>query len=115
MEQFPPFPLDVIDTLLVLAGARSDVAGILFVLVNSSGLDSVPDMGEDEIYFKPDVDENDRDRVVAASSLVASAVPMIGSVVAEAIKHAIPNQRVDRMADMLKILDRLSQACRRTS
>ena len=62
-------------------------------------------MGEDKIDFRPDVDETDRDRVVSASVLVANAVPVIGSVVGEAIKHAIPNQRIDRMANMLKILD----------
>ena len=66
---------------------------------------SVPTMGEDEIDFRPDVNETDLDRVVSASALVASAFPMVGSVVAEAIKLAIPNQRLDRIAQMLTILD----------
>jgi hypothetical protein len=62
-------------------------------------------VGEDEIELKPDIDEDDVDRAVAASTLVLSAIPTIGPLVAEAVKHGIPNQRIDRIAHMLKILD----------
>jgi len=63
-------------------------------------------MGEDEIDFRPDVDETDLDRAVSASYLVLSAIPTIGPLIAEAVKQGIPNQRIDRIADMLKILER---------
>ncbi len=63
-------------------------------------------MCEDEIDLRPDVDETDLDRAVSASTLALSAIPAIGPLVAEAVKHAIPNQRIDRIAHMLKILDR---------
>ena len=59
---------------------------------------SVPVMSDDEIELRPDVDENDLDRAVMASTIVLSAIPTIGSTIAEAGKHAIPNQRIGRMA-----------------
>ena len=37
-------------------------------------------MSEDEIELRPDVDENDLDRVVMASTIVLSAIPTIGSI-----------------------------------
>jgi hypothetical protein len=42
---------------------------------------------------------------MAASTIVLSVIPTIGSILAEAVKHSITNQRVDRMAHMLKIVD----------
>ena len=63
-------------------------------------------MSEEGIDFKPDVDETDLDRAVSASTLTLSAIPTIGPLIAEAVKHGIPNQRIDRIADMLKIIDR---------
>jgi hypothetical protein len=62
-------------------------------------------MGEGEIDFRPDVDETDLDRAVSASHLVLSAIPTIGPLIGEAVKQGIPNQRIDRIADMLKLLD----------
>lgn len=67
---------------------------------------SVQVVGEGEIDLRPDVDETDLDRAVAASALALSAIPVIGSLIAQTVQHAIPNQRIDRIADMLKILDR---------
>jgi hypothetical protein len=66
---------------------------------------SVRAMSEDEIDFRPDVDETDLDRAVSASTLALSAIPTIGPLIAEAVKHSIPNQRIDRIARMLKFLD----------
>ena len=63
-------------------------------------------MGEDEIDFRPDVDETDLDQAVSASTLAISAIPTIGPLIAEAVRNGIPNQRTDRIAHMLKILDR---------
>lgn len=63
-------------------------------------------MSEEGIDFKPDVDETDLDRAVSASTLALHAIPTIGPLIAEAVKHGIPNQRIDRIADMLKFLDR---------
>src|SRR5215211_4266901 len=62
-------------------------------------------MGEAELELRPDLDENDVDRAVTASTIVLRVIPTIGSILAEAVRHSIPNQRVDRMAHMLKIVD----------
>jgi Spy/CpxP family protein refolding chaperone len=63
-------------------------------------------MSEDAINFRPDVDETDLDRAISASTLALSVIPTIGPLIAEAVKHGIPNQRIDRIARMLKFLDR---------
>lgn len=72
---------------------------------NIPGAGSVRGVDRDELDFRPDVDETDLDRAVSASTLAISAIPAIGPLIAEAVKHGIPNQRIDRIAGMLKILD----------
>jgi hypothetical protein len=62
-------------------------------------------VSEDELELEPDIDETDVDRAVAASTLVLSAIPTIVPLVAEAVKHGIPKQRIERIARMLKFLD----------
>jgi hypothetical protein len=62
-------------------------------------------VSEDELELEPDIDETDVDRAVAASTLVLSAIRTIVPLVAEAVKHGIPNQRIERIARMLKFLD----------
>jgi hypothetical protein len=62
-------------------------------------------MDEDKIDLKPDVNETDVDRAVVASHLILSAILTIGPLIGEAVKHAIPNQRIDHIARMLQILE----------
>jgi hypothetical protein len=61
-------------------------------------------VSEDELELEPDIDETDVDRAATASTLVLSAIPTIVPLVAEAVKHGIPKQRIERIARMLKFL-----------
>jgi len=62
-------------------------------------------MTEDTPEVRPDIEPNEIDTVVSAWSGVIGSVPGIGPVVAELVRYTIPNQRLDRMADFVRILD----------
>ena len=45
-----------------------------------------------------------QDRIVSAVSAMSSAIPMVGSIVAEVITQLIPNQRIERIEKYIKHL-----------
>ncbi len=51
------------------------------------------------------LDENGADALATFSKAILGSLPFAGSVFAEVIGTLIPNQRIDRMAEFLKILD----------
>lgn len=53
----------------------------------------------------PDIDENGADVLTVFSKAILGSLPFAGSVFAEITGTLIPNQRIDRMAEFLKILD----------
>lgn len=61
--------------------------------------------GEESMDERPDVEQNEVDLAVAAWSATLSVMPGIGPIVAELFRSIIPNQRHDRIADFLRILD----------
>ncbi len=54
---------------------------------------------------KPYIETNRTDIVASAAKGIAGACPIIGGLVTEAINQLIPNQKLDRVVDFLKILD----------
>ncbi len=54
---------------------------------------------------KPELDTDTTDLAAAAARGIAGACPVIGGLVAEAVNHVIPNQKLDRVADFLRYLD----------
>lgn len=51
------------------------------------------------------LDANQTDLVAAVTRGIAGTVPVIGGLIAEVINHLIPNQRIDRVVDWLRLLD----------
>lgn len=54
---------------------------------------------------QPDLETTRTDVAAAVARGVASAVPFIGGLIAEAVNHIIPNQKIDRCVEWLRILD----------
>lgn len=54
---------------------------------------------------KPELDDNRVDGVVSLAKGVVGAAPFVGSLVSEVIGYVIPNQRIDRIAEFVRLLD----------
>lgn len=54
---------------------------------------------------RPDIEQNEVDLAVSAWAVTLGYMPAIGPIVGELIRNLIPNQRHDRIADFLRILD----------
>ncbi|MGB3680934.1 MAG: hypothetical protein WA990_00450 [Rubrobacteraceae bacterium] len=54
---------------------------------------------------RPDIEQNEVDLAVSAWAVTLGYMPAIGPIVAELLRSVIPNQRHDRIADFLRILD----------
>jgi hypothetical protein len=54
---------------------------------------------------KPILETNRTDIIAALARGVASACPIIGGLIAEAVNQIIPNQKVERVIDYLRLLD----------
>ena len=54
---------------------------------------------------KPTLETNRTDIVAALARGVASACPIIGGLIAEAVNQIIPNQKLERVIDYLRLLD----------
>ena len=52
----------------------------------------------------PNIDNNYMDKLTSLSKGLVGAIPSAGSILAEIIENIIPNQRIDRIAEFLKIL-----------
>ena len=59
---------------------------------------------------RPDLEQNEVDLAVGAWAIAIGYMPAIGPIVAELFRNLIPNQRHDRIADFLRILDAKLQA-----
>jgi hypothetical protein len=53
-----------------------------------------------------DLESNSKDRLVSAAKGVVGACPFIGALAAEAIGSLIPNQRLDRVVEFLRQLEK---------
>lgn len=51
------------------------------------------------------LEENKTDKVVKGLKAISSLCPYAGGLFSEIITSVIPNQRIDRIAEFLKILD----------
>jgi hypothetical protein len=66
-------------------------------------------MSEEHGELQPNLDANEVDHFVAAVQASLGGVPGIGPIVAGLVTSVIPRQRLDRVADMVRILnDRVS-------
>ncbi len=54
---------------------------------------------------RPDIEQNEVDLAVGAWAVTLGYMPAVGPIVAELFRNVIPNQRHDRIADFLRILD----------
>lgn len=54
---------------------------------------------------KPDIEQNELDVAVSAWAVALGYMPAIGPIVAELFRNIIPNQRHDRIADFLRMLN----------
>lgn len=54
---------------------------------------------------KSSLETNTTDIVATAARGIAGLCPVVGGLVAEAVNHLIPNQKLDRVTDFLKTLD----------
>ena len=54
----------------------------------------------------PDIEDNKIDKLTALSKGLIGTIPYVGSLLSEIIGSIIPNQRVDRITEFLKILDK---------
>jgi hypothetical protein len=66
---------------------------------------SVSVMGETPGEPLPDLNANEIDDFVSAVNAVLGSVPGIGPLMAELVTSVIPRQRLDRVAEMVRILD----------
>ena len=55
--------------------------------------------------YKPSLETNRADIVASVAKGIAGACPIVGGLIAVAINQIIPNQKLDRIIDFLKILD----------
>ncbi len=54
---------------------------------------------------KPSLETTYTDRTVALIRGIVSACPLIGGIISEAVTYFIPNQKLDRITEWLRILD----------
>ena len=67
-------------------------------------------MNNSEETNLPALGTTHRDRITSAIAALSSAIPMVGSIVAEVITQLIPNQRIERIELYLKYLFRRLEA-----
>lgn len=62
-------------------------------------------MSEERGELPPDLEANEIDHFVSAVHATLGAVPGIGPLMAAMVTSVIPRQRLDRVTDMVRILD----------
>ena len=58
---------------------------------------------------QPNLEENKTDLALAGGKALVGSLPYVGPIVAEIVGSLIPNQRIDRITEFLKILDKKVQ------